>query len=134
MHSFWSLTQARVVISDWKHDYNHHRRHSSLGYPPEPATLPPVPTHERLSPAVDQFSGSGLSRYGVRCLPHTTFAYTIHEAAATTGMWNPGTIRASAEIFNRPWHGASCPSPPSDAGRPTDTTSSSWPAPTGGCG
>jgi putative transposase len=31
IHSFWSLTQARVIISDWKHDYNHHRRHSSLG-------------------------------------------------------------------------------------------------------
>jgi transposase InsO family protein len=27
---FWSLTQARVVISDWKHDNNHHRRHSAL--------------------------------------------------------------------------------------------------------
>jgi transposase InsO family protein len=29
---FWSLTQARVVISDWKDDYNHRRRHSALGY------------------------------------------------------------------------------------------------------
>jgi transposase InsO family protein len=29
---FWSLAQARVVISDWKQDYNHRRRHSSLGY------------------------------------------------------------------------------------------------------
>jgi putative transposase len=29
---FWSLAQARVVISDWKEDYNHRRRHSSLGY------------------------------------------------------------------------------------------------------
>ncbi len=28
---FWSLAQARVVISDWKEDYNHRRRHSSLG-------------------------------------------------------------------------------------------------------
>jgi transposase InsO family protein len=41
---FWSLTQARVVISDWKHDYSHHRRHSALGYQPQPAMLPPVPT------------------------------------------------------------------------------------------
>ncbi|MGW4372001.1 integrase core domain-containing protein, partial [Nocardia takedensis] len=23
---------ARVVISDWKSEYNHHRRHSALGY------------------------------------------------------------------------------------------------------
>jgi len=29
---FWSLTQARVVITDLKDDYNHRRRHSSLGY------------------------------------------------------------------------------------------------------
>jgi putative transposase len=29
---FWSLARARVVISDWKEDYNHRRRHSSLGY------------------------------------------------------------------------------------------------------
>ena len=29
---FWSLAQARVVISDGKEDYNHRRRHSSLGY------------------------------------------------------------------------------------------------------
>ncbi len=34
INSFWSLAQARVVISDWKHDYNHYRRHSSLGYQP----------------------------------------------------------------------------------------------------
>jgi hypothetical protein len=42
-----------------------------------------------------------FSRYGVRCLPQATCAYTIHEAAATTGMWNPATIRANAEIFDR---------------------------------
>jgi transposase InsO family protein len=29
---FWSLTHAHVVITDWKHDYNHHRRHSPLSY------------------------------------------------------------------------------------------------------
>jgi len=28
---FWSLTQARVIISDWKDEYNHHR--SSQGVP-----------------------------------------------------------------------------------------------------
>jgi transposase InsO family protein len=27
-----SLARARVVIGDWKQDYNHRRRHSSLGY------------------------------------------------------------------------------------------------------
>jgi putative transposase len=30
INSFWPLAQARVVISDWKHQYNH--RHSALGY------------------------------------------------------------------------------------------------------
>jgi hypothetical protein len=29
---FWSVTQARVVIADWKEEYNYHRRHSALGY------------------------------------------------------------------------------------------------------
>lgn len=28
---FWSLDQARVIISDWKEDCNHRRRHSWLG-------------------------------------------------------------------------------------------------------
>ncbi len=43
---FWSLAQARVVISDWKHDYNHHRRHSALGYQP-PARYAETCTHGR---------------------------------------------------------------------------------------
>ena len=75
-----------------------------------------------------------FSRYGARCLPQATGAYTIHEAAATTGMWNPGTIRVNGEIFDRASPGASCPSAPSAAGRLTGTTSSSWRAPTVGCG
>jgi putative transposase len=32
INEFWSLTQAQIVITDWKHEYNHHRRHSALGY------------------------------------------------------------------------------------------------------
>jgi glycosyltransferase involved in cell wall biosynthesis len=42
-----------------------------------------------------------FARYGVRCLPAVTCAYTIHEAAATTGMWNPATVAALTEIFDR---------------------------------
>jgi glycosyltransferase involved in cell wall biosynthesis len=42
-----------------------------------------------------------FARYGVRCFPVSTCAYTIHEAAATTGMWNPATIAALGEIFDR---------------------------------
>ncbi len=30
--SFYSLLHAQVVIDDWKTEYNHHRKHSSLGY------------------------------------------------------------------------------------------------------
>ena len=44
INSFWSLAQARVVITDWKHEYNHHRRHSSLGYLP-PAVYASTCTH-----------------------------------------------------------------------------------------
>ena len=32
INSFYSLLHARVVIGDWKYEYNHERRHSSLGY------------------------------------------------------------------------------------------------------
>jgi putative transposase len=41
---FWSLAHARVVITDWKHDYNTRRRHSSLGYQ-TPADHAAVCTH-----------------------------------------------------------------------------------------
>ena len=44
INSFWSLTQARVVITDWKDDYNHRRRHSSLGYQ-APAVYAAACTH-----------------------------------------------------------------------------------------
>jgi glycosyltransferase involved in cell wall biosynthesis len=42
-----------------------------------------------------------FSRHGARCLPIATCAYTIHEAAATTGMWNPRTIDALVTVFDR---------------------------------
>ena len=44
INSFWSRTQARVVISGWKHDYNDHRRRSALGYQP-PARYAETCTH-----------------------------------------------------------------------------------------
>ncbi|MCT2181312.1 IS3 family transposase, partial [Kocuria sp. p3-SID1433] len=34
INSFYSLLHAQVIIGDWKDEYNHHRRHSSLGYLP----------------------------------------------------------------------------------------------------
>ncbi len=44
INTFWSLTQARVVITDWKHNYNHHRRHSALNYQ-TPARYAAARTH-----------------------------------------------------------------------------------------
>jgi glycosyltransferase involved in cell wall biosynthesis len=41
-----------------------------------------------------------FSRYGVRCLDRSTCAYTIHQAAATSGMWTPDTIRALTQVFD----------------------------------
>jgi putative transposase len=38
------MAQARVVISDWKEDYNHRRRLSSLGYQ-APAVYAAACTH-----------------------------------------------------------------------------------------
>jgi glycosyltransferase involved in cell wall biosynthesis len=55
-----------------------------------------------LGPACDTDMWARLfSRYGVRCVPSTTCAYTVHEAATTTGMWNPEIIQASLKIFDR---------------------------------
>ena len=45
INSFYSLLHAQVVISDWKDEYNHHRRHSSLGYLP-PAEYARQYTHQ----------------------------------------------------------------------------------------
>jgi putative transposase len=41
---FWSLAQARVVISDWKRQYNWDRPHSALGYQ-SPAGYAAICTH-----------------------------------------------------------------------------------------
>ncbi|CAM4278738.1 putative transposase OrfB [Mycobacterium basiliense] len=44
VNSFWSLNQARMAINDWKHHYNHHRRHAVLGHLP-PARYAAACTH-----------------------------------------------------------------------------------------
>ena len=45
INSFYSLLHARVVISDWKDEYNTVRRHSALGYQ-APADYARHCTHE----------------------------------------------------------------------------------------
>lgn len=42
-----------------------------------------------------------FARHGVRCVPRTIVALTIHEGAATTGMWNPRCIGDLCRIFDR---------------------------------
>ena len=43
---FYSLKEAKVVISQWRHHYNTVRPHSSLGYrPPAPQTFAPLLSH-----------------------------------------------------------------------------------------
>jgi glycosyltransferase involved in cell wall biosynthesis len=41
-----------------------------------------------------------FSRHGLRCIAQTTCAYTVHPSAASTGMWNPGTILTLEGIFD----------------------------------
>ena len=57
---FWSLAQARVVITDWKEDYNHRRRHSSLGYqtPVAFAAARPTPSASEATRTRSAFSPS----------------------------------------------------------------------------
>ncbi|MBP2437055.1 hypothetical protein JOF34_001641 [Microbacterium amylolyticum] len=43
INSYYSLLHAQVVIGGWKDEYNHHRRHSSLGYLPQSSTLGSAP-------------------------------------------------------------------------------------------
>jgi len=58
----WEMFQnhdCQVVITDWKHEYNHHRRHSALRYQ-APANYAATCTHHlRFSPVEDQARGSG---------------------------------------------------------------------------
>jgi hypothetical protein len=41
--TFATLLHARVELTDWHREYNHVRRHSSLGYKTPPNTLKPAP-------------------------------------------------------------------------------------------
>jgi len=40
---FTTLTEAKVLIEEWRREYNHVRPHSALGYrPPAPEAIIPV--------------------------------------------------------------------------------------------
>jgi transposase InsO family protein len=44
INSFWSVAHARVVIGDWKHDYNHHLGTHRWVTNRQPAMPPPAYT------------------------------------------------------------------------------------------
>jgi glycosyltransferase involved in cell wall biosynthesis len=56
-------------------------------------------TKAGLSPDTDMWVRL-MSRHGVRLVPLATVALTIHEGAATTGMWNADSIRHLQDIFD----------------------------------
>lgn len=55
INSFYSLLHAQVMIGDWNKEYNHHRRHSSLGYLPQPNMPGNEPTKSK--PTTHKTSG-----------------------------------------------------------------------------
>ncbi|GAA3130695.1 hypothetical protein GCM10020255_004340 [Rhodococcus baikonurensis] len=73
MNEFHSLLEARVVIEDWKEDYNNRHRHSSLAYRTLMSTLPAVFTR------IDSLIASG-SPNGV--LPNRTPTTSATKTAA----------------------------------------------------
>jgi hypothetical protein len=42
-----------------------------------------------------------FSKFGVRCLPTTIGAYTVHEVTVTTSMFTAETVRTGLKIFDR---------------------------------
>jgi integrase-like protein len=62
LHLFWSLTHARVVISDWKASTTSTDDTQPSATRPRLDTLGPAPTNDRLSQSPDQFRGPVTSR------------------------------------------------------------------------
>jgi len=57
---FTTLLEAKVLIEQWRREYNQVRPHSSLGYrPPAPEALQPLPVDAGLTFRVVQLSGAG---------------------------------------------------------------------------
>lgn len=63
INSFWSLAHARVVISDRKHDYDHHRRTPPSATNPRLATPLAASTAER---SISHPANSADSTHAVR--------------------------------------------------------------------
>ena len=54
INSFYSLLHAQVVIGDWNDEYNHHRRHSSLG------SLPPADDARQCTHQIETDDSQGI--------------------------------------------------------------------------
>ena len=66
----WTLTEARVVIEDWRWKYNHIRPHRSLGY------ITPIQFAQKETETRDaQGSGSGRPTASLR--PNLDFLYNL---------------------------------------------------------
>ena len=66
----WTLTEARVVIEDWRWKYNHIRPHRSLGY------ITPIQFAQREAETRDG-RGSGCSRPTASLRPNLDFLYNL---------------------------------------------------------
>jgi len=72
----WTLTEARVVIEDWRWKYNHIRPHRSLGY------ITPIRFARKEEEAnVEQGSFSGRPAASLR--PNLDFLYNIKQKTGT---------------------------------------------------
>jgi hypothetical protein len=102
---FWSLAHARIVIGDWKQEYNHHR-HSALGYQP-PARYAASCRH--LTPVNRGNTSSLVSVSGLpwcgrarRSLSQTSRSFIVaHDVWCRTGpklcgRWHQGQRTAAA--------------------------------------
>ena len=79
----WTLTEARVVLEDWRWKYNHVRPHRSLGY------ITPLAFAQQEVP-VDSTPGCGSSRPAASFRPSLELLYhlehLIHPARLTQAM------------------------------------------------
>lgn len=64
INSFWSLTHARVVITDWKTNATTAEDIPRWATRPRPDTLPSASTDNRLSRSVDRITGSRQTASG----------------------------------------------------------------------
>jgi putative transposase len=83
---FTSLAQARSVLAAWRHDYNHHRPHSSPGNM--------TPPRWQLIPSANRVGGEPPTRLSSR--PHKG----INRATGSTRRWR--NVGAQTAVYRAP--------------------------------